>query len=90
MKLIEGLIPRDIAGEHLLIPSGESAVKLHGIITMNDSGMLLYEKLKEGTTREELVQTILDQYEVDRETAEKDIDTYLAKLREGGLLQKDN
>lgn len=86
MRLMEGLTARTIAGEHLLVPTGQAAGKFRGIITLNSSGVYLAEKLKQDVTREDLIDALLEKYEVDRETAEQDVDRFLDKLRNNHLL----
>lgn len=56
----------------------------------NAVGSMLWKKLKAGTTRDELVVTLLDAFEgIEREQAEHDVDAYLARLEEYGLLERD-
>lgn len=87
-RVIPDLMLREIAGEHLLIPVGEAAVKLSGIITLNDSGLLLWQALQQPCTRTGLIDGLLQEYQVDRETAAGDVDAFLDKLTANGLLEE--
>ena len=80
MKASGEMILRKIAGEYILIPTGTTALRIHGMITMTESGILLWKKLKSDCTREELISAILSEYDIDRRTAETDVDAFLAKL----------
>lgn len=83
------MILRKIAGEHILIPVGETALKVHGMISLSESGLLLWQKLQNDCTQEDLVQVILDEYEIDRDTALRDVRGFLEKLRDVGILIED-
>ncbi len=87
MKVTKDFILRQIAGEHILIPVGEAALSIHGMITMTESGVLLWEELQTGCSKEQLIETILAEYDVNRETAEKDVEAFLQKLNQRGILE---
>lgn len=87
MRVIEELVLREVAGEYVLIPTGEIASKIQGIIGLNESGVLLYEKLKNDCTKEELKNALLETYEVDEETAMKGVEKFLKKMEEAGILR---
>ena len=71
------LILRNIAGETVLIPTGSFAGKFNGIINLNGPAAFIWEKMEEVSSREEMVQLILDRYEIDEETARKDVNGFL-------------
>lgn len=52
----------------------------------NPSGAMLWRELSTGTTRTELVQLLVDTFEIDHETATRDTDAFLAALSERDLL----
>ena len=88
MKVSDQFILRTVAGEHLLIPVGEAAVSVKGLIVLSESGVLLYQKLKDGSTREELVAALTGEYEVSREEALRDTEAFLGQLRQLGMLEE--
>ena len=57
-------------------------------LNANPSGALLWRTLAGGATREELVQALLDAFEVDAETAKRDVDRFVADLSARGLLEE--
>lgn len=89
MRVIDDLIVREIAGEYILVPTGSAALKIHGMINLSESGYLLWNKLQSDCTEEELVDAILEEYEIDRETATEDTKTFLEKMDSIGILVKD-
>lgn len=88
MKLKYEFMIRQVAGENVLIPMGKSALSFSGMVTANDVGAFICEKLQRDTTREELLEAVCDTFEVDRDTAEKDLDEYLQLLRKARLLEE--
>ena len=55
-------------------------------LTLNGSGAVLWRRLAGSATRDELVEALLETYEVDHSTAAADTDAFLAALCEQGLL----
>ena len=52
----------------------------------NSGGVTLWPALAEGTTRDALVDQLLDTHDIDRETAERDVDAFLEALAQRGVL----
>lgn len=88
MKANQNFIHREIAGEQLLIPVGEAALKLHGMITVTETGLLLWQTLQNDCTEDQLVAAILKEYDVDEATARKDVAEFVEKLRSLSILEE--
>ena len=86
MKIKDGFVLRKVAGNYIAVATGEEAVNFNAMVTTNETGAFLWEKLKNETTEEELLKVLLSEYDVDEETAKADISEFLEKLREGKLL----
>ena len=71
------LILRTIAGESVLIPTGKLASVFNGMISLNGVAAFIWEQMDQVNSREQLVQMILDRYEIDEETARKDVNGFL-------------
>ena len=69
MKIKDGFILRQVAGSYLVISVGGESVDFNGMITVNETGAFLWEKLTAGATEAELLDAMLAEYEVDAETA---------------------
>lgn len=89
MKVNNQFILRSIAGEHLLIPTGEAAMSTKGLIALSESGLLLYEKLRDGCGKAELISGLLAEYEVTAEEAEADTEAFLDQLRQLNMLVEE-
>ncbi len=86
MKIKSGFILRQVAGNHIVIPSGKAAVDFSGMITLNGSGVFLWKLLEEETTEKELIDKMLDEYDINEETAKNDIKVFIEKLKNADLL----
>lgn len=81
MKIKKEFVTREVAGDWLLVPVGRTTVDLNGMITLNESGAFLWKQLPEAADEAALVETMLEEYEIDRETAAADVAAFLEKLR---------
>ena len=60
-----------------------------GLIRNNDSAHFLYTLLQEERTREELLRHLLKEYQVEEARALEDLDEFLSRLRQEGLLEEE-
>lgn len=86
MKANEGFVLKNILEEYMLLPTGSNIDRFAGTVVLNQVSAFLWEKLRQDTTRQELLEALLREYDVPRETAEKDLDRLLARFREYGLI----
>ena len=88
MKIKEGFVLRTICGQNVISGEGSANVNYSSLINLNDTAAFLFKELQgKEFTEDTAVQLLLDQYEVDRETAEKDVKALFAKWVEIGLAQ---
>lgn len=88
MKIKDGYILRQVAGNSIVIAIGDEAINFNGIITINGAGTFLWEKLEKGAEKEELLKSMTEEYDIDEATASADIDEFLEKLKKANLLEK--
>ena len=87
MKLNDGFVLKNMAGESVIIPTGANIVKFSGTVILNEVSAFIVQQIQDGNTgREELLGRILCEYEVDRETAAADLDELLEKLCGMGVI----
>ena len=86
MKIAEGYILRQIADAYVVVPLTSPLVDFKSIISLNESGAFLWEKMEQDTTEEALLQALLAEYDIDEATAKADLDEFIGLLQEAGLL----
>ena len=85
MKMKDGFLLRQVAGQTVVLPIGGD-MDLDLMITLNDTGAFLWEKLQEETDEAALVAALLAEYDVDEATAKQAVANFVAKLNENGFL----
>lgn len=86
MKINGDFVLREIAGETILIPVNAAAQSMNGMAVLNGVGAFLWERLPQAERPNELVSAILDEYDVDEETARADVYEFLDQLKELHIL----
>lgn len=86
MRISDQYMLRQVTDEYLVIPVGEAALKVKGLIGLSESGSLLYRRLQSGCTEEELVSALLAEYDIDAQTARADTLGFLEQMRRMGIL----
>ena len=79
---------RQVMDYYVVIGIGNEAYAPDEIMSLNETGAFLWEFLKDGATADDLVKNLVREYEVDEETAAKDVDVFLAKLHEKELIDE--
>lgn len=85
MKIKNGFLLRQVAGQNVVLPAGDT-LDLNVMITLNETGAFLWERLQQETTEEELVQALLGEYEVSEAVAASAVAAFVKKLEENGFL----
>lgn len=81
MKLKDGFILRTVAGETVVLPTG-GVTDFDMMITLNDTGKFLWERLAVGAEEAELVSALLAEYDVTEELAAQSVAAFVAQLKE--------
>lgn len=88
MKIKEGFILRDVGGKTFVVAVGELSKKFKGMITLNETGKMIWKELENGATEEAIVEKILETYDCDdRKLVEDDVHAFVEKLEKDGVLE---
>lgn len=85
MKLKKKFLVRDILGEIVLVPVGSSDESFNGMITMNEFGKFIWDNIEKN--QDEILSLILDEYEVEKSVAEKDLEEFLSCLKKANIIE---
>ena len=86
MKIKDGFVLRNVVDEFIVMPTGENIAKFDGAVVLNEVSAFVYKQLEHPTSKEDVLEAVLAEFEVDRETAAKDLDTLLENFKQMGLL----
>ena len=87
MKKTQTFIKRDINGESILIPTGDTAREFNGMITLQGTAGFIWDHIEEATSLEHLVDMITDEFDVDRKTAGSDAIFFIMQLLRAGMIR---
>ena len=88
MKIKEGFLLRQVGGNNVIVPVGAQSVDFRCIITLNEVGAFLWQKLTADCTVASLVEALLAEYDVTADIATADVERFVASLREKNLLDE--
>lgn len=88
MKIKDGYVLREVAGNYFIIPIGEESINSSRMITVNESGRLIWEALQKQTDFDGIMQKMLDVYEVCEEELSRDVKEFLQTLKNAGILEE--
>lgn len=86
MQIKIPMVMREVMGDHVLVPVGEGALTLNGLVTVNEVGAFLWERLADAPDADALTDAVTASYDVDRAQAAADVEAFLKRLREIGIL----
>ncbi len=92
MKLKDGLVLREVAGQYVIVPTGKRVQEITNIVYISSSAAYLWNYMKNHEfEKEDLVRQILDHFTgVTKEQAVKDIDKFLETLSKNYILDDGN
>ncbi|MBR5524784.1 MAG: PqqD family protein [Clostridia bacterium] len=88
MKLKDGFLLRQVGDNHVVVPVGARTVDFRCILTLNETGAFLWERMGEDCTADQLTAALLSEYAVEPSVAAADVDAFVNALREKGLLDE--
>lgn len=86
MKLKQEFVVRNVAGDNVLIPVVNCGDTFQGLITMNETGLFIWDKITKEYEREDIINAMLEEYEIDYDTAKININDFCDQLVTLGIL----
>lgn len=88
MKLKDGLILREVAGQYVIVPTGKRVQEVTSIVYISSSAAYLWDYMKDHEfEKEDLVKRILEYFSgVTEEQATSDIEKFLKTLSDNSIL----
>lgn len=87
MRIAKGFNLMNIVEQNIIVPIGAKNVNFNKMISLNDSGAFLWRQLQEEKTEQELLSVMLEEYDINETTAAEDINRFICKLKDAGMLE---
>lgn len=89
MKIKDGFVLKSVAGENIVMPAGDNIKKFDGAVVLNEVAAFIWTKLEKGASRNELIEHVLSEFDVDADKAADDLDALLEKLSGYGVIEEE-
>lgn len=86
MIIKKELIKREIAGDTILVPVGQTVLDSNGLFVLNELGAFIWELLPDAKDEAEICEAILREYEVTAEEASRDVAEFIENLKKLEIL----
>ena len=87
MKLKDGYVLRKVAQSWVAMSLAEETLDFNGVLTLNDSGAMLWHVLEKDCSVEALTDALMSEYKVSKEQASADAKEFLNKLISLGCVE---
>lgn len=87
MLLKNTFIFKEIGEEGMLIPIVGGNANASKIFNLNETGTFIIKKLMDDFEIDEIIDAMLDEYDVDRKTLESDMNEFIKELKKRGFYE---
>ena len=79
MRIKDGFVMREVAGQTMVIATGEASRNFHGMIKLNSTGKMIWEGLMQGLSRQEITERITETCDAEPGQVQEDVGAFLEK-----------
>lgn len=87
MKIKDGFMLREIAGQWVVVPLGSRVVEFNSIMTLTESGAILWKLMEKGSGEDEMIKALLAEYDVDESVVRGDVHAFVESIAEKGICE---
>jgi hypothetical protein len=84
----DGVVTRTVAGETILVPVYGDLADIRKIFSVNPVAGFIWENIDGSTSFDYLLEKMTGEYDVDRETADRDLTDLIESLKTWGLIEE--
>lgn len=77
---------KEVGKEHILVPITDNIAEMNTMYNLNEMGAFIWNLIDGELSNYEIAEKIIEEYEIDIETAKKDVDNFTEKI--SALLKK--
>jgi hypothetical protein len=86
MKLKPDFQIVQMANDYMLVPTGDQIDSFNGTVILNEVSAFILNQLKEDLEKEDLVERLVMEFDVESATAREDVDVAVEKMKQIGIL----
>ncbi len=87
MKINEGFILKEVAGNFVVVSCGENTLDFNNIITINETGAIIWKGIETGKNKTQIINDILSEYNgINEADASKDFDEFVIQLKNVNII----
>ena len=74
------IVTRKTGNEYVLVPIANNIADMNSVYTLNETGAFIWEHIDGKKNVEELIEAMVEEYEIDKETASSDVFSLLEDM----------
>lgn len=86
MRIKDGFVLREVAGQVMVVATGEASKDFHGMIKLNSTGKRIWQGISDGLSADEIARSLAAEYNVSEEKALADVNTMTERMSQAGFL----
>lgn len=87
MRIKQGFVMRDVAGQAVVIATGDASRDFHGMVKLNQTAAVVWHGVEEGLDVKAIAERLVAEYDVEAGRALADVETLLARMCEQGFVE---
>lgn len=75
-------VTREVGNELVIVPLTGNVAKMNALFTLNETGKFIWESISDVQNMDQLVACMVDEFDIDMDTARNDIEIFLTRLEQ--------
>jgi methyltransferase-like protein len=76
------IVTRKTGNEYVLVPVANNIADMNSVYTLNETGAFIWELIDGKKDVEDLIEAVINEYDIDRETALTDVMSFIDNMSE--------
>lgn len=89
MKIKDGYVANKMGDRTVVAAVGKESLNFSGLIRLNESGDFIWRLLQQECNEKQIVGEMMKRYGIDEERAQKDVERFLAILKNAGVVNEN-
>ena len=81
------IVTRKTGNEYVLVPITNNIADMNSVYTLNETGAFIWEKIDGKRDLEEIIGALIEEYDIDRSSAESDVFSFIENMSKYLIIQ---